>query len=129
MTATQAEGAEIPEAVAMETTTVVAEPTTPVAAAIEGAAPELGTATTPEVRVETQVDPLPGASTNVVIREPVIEEAVPILSAPMSKTTSTSRGGLELLDDNLIDPAVVAQSMDSWHRTEQWIKVRYEYPE
>jgi hypothetical protein len=81
------------------------------------------------VRVETQVDPLPGASTNVVIREPVIEEAVPILSAPMSKTTSTSRGGLELLDDNLIDSAVVAQSMDSWHCTEQWIKVRYEYPE
>jgi hypothetical protein len=129
MTATQAEGAEIPEAVAMETTTVEAEPTAPVAATIEGATPELGTATTLEVRVETQVDPLPGASTNVVIREPVIEEAVPIRSAPMSKTTSTSRGGLELLDDNLIDPAVVAQSMDSWHRTEQWIKVRYEYPE
>jgi hypothetical protein len=42
----------------------------------------------------------------------------------MSEMTSTSRGGLELLDDNLIDPSVVARSMESMRRTEQWIKVR-----
>jgi hypothetical protein len=42
----------------------------------------------------------------------------------MSEVTLTSRGGLELLDDNLIDPTVVAHKMESWRRTEQWIKVR-----
>jgi hypothetical protein len=64
---------------------------------------------------------------DVVIREPIMEEAALICLEPMSK--ATSRGGLELLDDNLIDPAVVARSMESWRRTEQWIKVRCEYPE
>jgi hypothetical protein len=75
------------------------------------------------VRDETHVDSLPGTSTDVVVHEPEIEEATPIRSAPMSKATSTSRGGLELLDDNLIDSAFVAHSMESMRRTEQWIKV------
>jgi hypothetical protein len=79
--------------------------------------------------VDTWVDLLPGASTDVVVREPVIKEAAPIGSAPMSETTSTCRGGLELLDDNLIDSAIVSWSMESWRRTEQWIKVCCEYPE
>jgi hypothetical protein len=83
----------------------------------------------PEVRVETWVDPLPGASTDVVARELEIEEATPIRSTPMSEETSSSLGGLELLDDNLIDPVVVTRSMESWRRTEQWIKVPSEYPE
>jgi hypothetical protein len=34
-----------------------------------------------------------------------------------------------LLDDDLIDPAFVSRSMESWHWTENWIKVYYEYPE
>jgi hypothetical protein len=42
----------------------------------------------------------------------------------MLEATSTSRGGLELLDDNLVDPAVVARNLESMHRAEQWIKVR-----
>jgi hypothetical protein len=89
----------------------------------------LETIVAPEVRVETRVDPLLRASTDIVVGEPVIEEVALIRSTPMSETTSTSRGGLELLDDNLIDLAVVARSMESWHRTELWIKVRCEYPE
>jgi hypothetical protein len=83
----------------------------------------------PEVRVETQVDPLPGASTDVVACEPIIEEAVSIHSAPVPEATSTSCGGLELLDDNLIDPAIITQSMESWRHTKRWIKVRCEYPD
>jgi hypothetical protein len=68
-------------------------------------------------------------STDVVVHEPEIEEATQIRSAPMLETTSTSRGGLELLDDNLIDPAVVTLSMESMRHIEQWIKVRCGYPE
>jgi hypothetical protein len=111
----------------METTTMETEPTTPVAEVTEGVAPEMGTAVAPEVRVETHVGSLPRTSTDVVVREPKIEKVASIRSAPMSEATSTSRGGLELLNDNLIDPAIVARSMESMRRTEQWIKVHCEY--
>jgi hypothetical protein len=47
----------------------------------------------------------------------------------MQEAASSSRGGLELLNDNLIDLAIVARSMESWRRTEQWIKVHCKYPE
>jgi hypothetical protein len=33
------------------------------------------------------------------------------------------------LDDNLVDPVVVAHNMESMCRAEQWIKVRCGYPE
>jgi hypothetical protein len=92
------------------------DPTTLIAEATEGAAPELGTTVAPEVRVEMRVGPLPGASMDVVVREPVIEEAASIRSAPMLEMTSTSHVGMELLDDNLIDPGVVSRSMESWRR-------------
>jgi hypothetical protein len=91
------------EAVAVETVAVEMESTTPVAETAVEATPGLGTTVAPEVRVETRVCPLRGASTDVVVREPVIEEAVLIRLAPMSEATSSSRGGLELLDDNFID--------------------------
>jgi hypothetical protein len=47
----------------------------------------------------------------------------------MSEATSTSRGGLELLDDNLVDPVVIARNMELMRHAEQWIKVRCEYSE
>jgi hypothetical protein len=47
----------------------------------------------------------------------------------MPDVASSSRGGLELLDENLVNPTVIALNMESWHRTEQWITVHYEYPE
>jgi hypothetical protein len=100
----------------METATVEAEPLALATGVTEGTTPELGTAIASEVRVETRVVSLPRTSTDVVVREPEIEEAMLILSAPMSEAVSTSRGCLELLDDNLIVPAVVANSMESMHR-------------
>jgi hypothetical protein len=115
----RAEEAAIPEAVAMEIATVEEEPTTPVAKVIEGTTPEMGTAVAPEVRMETRVDALPRASMDIVVRKPIIEEATPIHLVPMSELTSTSYGGLELLDDNLIELVVVTRSMESWHRIEQ----------
>jgi hypothetical protein len=54
----------------METATLVTEPTEPIAETAEGTAPRLGTIVAPELSAETRVDPLPGASTNVVVHEP-----------------------------------------------------------
>jgi hypothetical protein len=71
-----------------------------------------------------QDDTLPEASMDVVVRSPEIQDAEPIHSAPMSEVVLTSRGGLELLSDDLIDPATVARNLESMCRTEQWMKVR-----
>jgi hypothetical protein len=42
----------------------------------------------------------------------------------MSEATPTSCCELELLSDDLIDPAMVARNLEMMHRTEQWMKVR-----
>jgi hypothetical protein len=113
----------------MDTVDVEMEPIEPVAEMVAGTTPGLGATVAPELSVETRVDPLLGASTDVVVCEPSIEEVAPIRSSPMPEVASSRHGGLELLDDDLIDPAVVALNMESWHRTEQWIKVHCGYPE
>jgi hypothetical protein len=41
----------------------------------------------------------------------------------MSEAVTTSRDGLELLADDLVDPVVVARNLESMHRAEQWMKV------
>jgi hypothetical protein len=35
-----------------------------------------------------------------------------------------SRGGIELLADDLVEPAAVAQHLEALRRDEQWMKVR-----
>jgi hypothetical protein len=42
----------------------------------------------------------------------------------MSEAAAISHGGLELLADDLIDPAMVARNLESMHRAKQWMKVR-----
>jgi hypothetical protein len=108
----------------METVTEEVEVAMPVTGVMEGAAPELEAAVTPEVVVGAHVDALPEASTEVVVRSPEIQDVEPIRSAPMAEATSTSHGGLELLADDLVDLATVARNLESMHRTEQWMKVR-----
>jgi hypothetical protein len=103
----------IHEVVAMEAIATEAELTVLATGVMGGTAPKLGAAAAPEVVVETHVDAHPGTSTEVVMREPEVQEAALIRSAPMSEATLTSRGGLELLDDNLVDPIVVAHNMES----------------
>jgi hypothetical protein len=44
----------------------------------------------------------------------------------MRESGTSSHGGLEQLDDELIDPTVVALNMESWRCMEQWVKVRHE---
>jgi hypothetical protein len=42
----------------------------------------------------------------------------------MLEAATTSRGGLELLADDVIDPAMVAHNLESMRRAKQWVKVR-----
>jgi hypothetical protein len=72
---------------------------------------------------------LPESSLEVVIRLPEIQVAEPIRSAPMSEAAATSRGGLELLADDLVDPATVAHNLEAMRRAEQWMKVCISTPE
>jgi hypothetical protein len=69
-------------------------------------------------------DALPESSMDVVVRSLEIQDTEPIRSAPMSEAAATSRGGLELLADDLINPAMVARNLESMRRAEQWMKVR-----
>jgi hypothetical protein len=80
---------------------------------LEGAAsgPEVPVA--PEATEEVRDDVLPESSMDVVVRSPEIQDAEPIRSAPMSEAATTSRSGLELLADDLIDPAMVARNLES----------------
>jgi hypothetical protein len=75
------------------------------------------------VAEEVRDNVLSESSMEVVVRSPEIQDAEPIRSAPMSETTATSRGGLELLTDDLVDPMTVARNLEAMQRAEQWMKV------
>jgi hypothetical protein len=70
-----------------------------------------GVTTSPEVALE------------VAIRSPEIQDAEPIRSAPMTEVTASSRGGIELLADDLVEPATVAKHLEAIRQAEQWMKV------
>jgi hypothetical protein len=70
-----------------------------------------GVTTSPEVALE------------VAIRSSEIQDAEPICSAPMTEAAASSRGGIELLADDLVDPAMVAKHLDAIRQAEQWMKV------
>jgi uncharacterized membrane protein len=70
-----------------------------------------GVTTSPEVALE------------VAIRSPEIQDAEPICSAPMTEAAASSRGGIELLADDLVDPATVARHLEAVRQAEQWMKV------
>jgi uncharacterized membrane protein len=59
----------------------------------------------------------------VVVRSPEIQDAEPIRSEPMTEAATSSRGGLELLTDDLVDPATVARHLEAVRQAEQWMKV------
>jgi hypothetical protein len=46
----------------------------------------------------------PEVALEVVVRSPEIQDAEPIRSAPMTEAATSSRGGVELLADDLVDP-------------------------
>jgi hypothetical protein len=69
------------------------------------------------------VTTLPEIALEVAIRSPEIRDAEPIRSAPMAEATASSRGGIELLVDDLVEPATVAKNLEAIRQAEQWMKV------
>jgi hypothetical protein len=121
LTGAEAEGITIPEAVPVE---VLA----PEAQEAAGVAPEpVGVASggAPAMTEEKRDEVLPDSSLEVVVRSPEIQDAEPIRSAPMSGAATTSRGGIELLADDLVDLATVARNLEAMRRAEQWMQVSY----
>jgi uncharacterized membrane protein len=77
---------------------------------------------------EERVDILAESNLEVVVRLPEIQDAEPIRSAPMSGAATSSRGGIELLADDLVDPAAVARHLEAMRQAEHWMKVSCRYP-
>jgi hypothetical protein len=63
-------------------------------------------------------DALPEPALEVVVRSSEIQDAKPIRSTPMIEAAMSSRGGLELLADDLVNPATVAQHMEAVRQAE-----------
>jgi hypothetical protein len=73
-------------------------------------------------------DVLPESTLEVVVRSPEIQDAEPIRSAPMSGAATSSRCGIDLLADDLVDPAAVARHLEVMRQAEQWMKVSCRCP-
>jgi hypothetical protein len=68
-------------------------------------------------------DALPEPALEVVVRSSEIQDAEPIRSAPMTEAATSSRGVIELLANDLVDPATVAWHLEAVRQAEQWMKV------
>jgi hypothetical protein len=116
LTETQVEGTTIPEAVPVEGVVPEVE-------VLEEAASGPVVTVAPEAMEDVRNDALPESSMDVVVLSPEIQDTELIHSALMSETAVTSRGGLELLADDLIDSAMVTRNLESMRWAEQWMKV------
>jgi hypothetical protein len=124
LTGAEAERSTIPEAVPVEA--LALETQGAVGAAPEPA--EVASGGSPVMAGEERDDVLPGSTLEVVVRSPEIQDAEPIRSALMSGAVTSSRGGIELLADDLVDPAAVARHLEAIRQAEQWMKVSCWYP-
>jgi hypothetical protein len=123
-TGAEAEGSEIPSAVPVED---VAPGTQE--AAVE--APKPMEVAAGEAAAATRGggdDALPEPALEVVVRLLEIQDAEPIRSAPMTEASTSSRGGIELLANGLVDPAMVARHLEAVRQAEQWMKVSSHNP-
>jgi hypothetical protein len=73
-------------------------------------------------------DARPEPALEVVVRSLEIQDAEPIRTAPISGAATSSRGGLELLADDIVDPATVARHLEAVRQAEQWMKVSSRHP-
>jgi hypothetical protein len=125
LTGAEAEGSAIPEAVPVEDQA----PETQGAA---GGAPEqmeVAGGEAPAMAGGERDGVLPESTLEVVVHLPEIQDAEPICSAPMSGATTSSRGGIELLTDDLVDSAAVACHLEAMRQAEQWMKMSCRYSE
>jgi hypothetical protein len=124
MTGAEAEGSDIQSAVPVEDVTPETQGATerapePMEVAVGEAA-----ATTGGEGDDALLEPAP----EVVVHSPEIQDAEPICLAPMSGAATSSRGGIELLTDDLVDPATVARHMEAMRQAERWMKVSSRHP-
>jgi hypothetical protein len=78
--------------------------------------------------MEERDNVLPKSAMEVVICLPEIQDAEPIRLAPISEAATSSRGGIELLADDLIGPAAVERHLKAMQQAEQWMKVSDQHP-
>jgi hypothetical protein len=71
---------------------------------------------------------LPEPALEVVVRSSEIQDAEPICSALMFEAATSSRGGLELLADDLVDPATMPRHLEAVRQAEQWMKLSSRHP-
>jgi hypothetical protein len=83
----------------------------------------------PTVAEGERGDVLLESTLEVVVCSLEIQDAEPIRSAPMSGAATSSRGGIELLADDLVDPAAVARHLEAMRQAEKWMKVSCRYSE
>jgi uncharacterized membrane protein len=117
LTGAEVEGSTIPEAVSDEGVVPEAE-------VVTRAATEPAETAAPGMTEEVCGNALPETSLDVVVCLLEIQDAEPIRSAPMSEAAVTSHDGLELLADDLINPATVAHNLELMRQVKQWMKVR-----
>jgi hypothetical protein len=118
-TSAEAEGSKIPSAVPVED---VAPETQE--AAVEAPEPMEVAAGEAAATAGGEGDAaLPEPALEVVVRSPEIQDAEPIRSAPMTEAATSSRGRIELLADDLVDPKTVARHLEAVRQVEQWMKV------
>jgi hypothetical protein len=119
LTGAEAKGSDIPAAVPVENLT----PETQEAA---GGAPESMEMAARGAAAATggeEAAILPEPALEVVVCSPEIQDAEPIRSASMTEAATSSRGGIELLGDDLVDLAIVARHLEAVRQAEQWMKV------
>jgi hypothetical protein len=124
LTGAEAEGSDIPSAVPVEdvapgTQEATGEAPEPIEVAAGEAAAMAGG------KVDAAI---PEPALEVVVCSPEIQDAEPIRSAPMTEAATSSRGGIELLADDLVDPAMVARHLEAVRQAEQWMKVSSHNP-
>jgi hypothetical protein len=119
LTGAEAERSDIPASVPMETLTPGTQETV-------GGAPELMEVAAGEAAVTTggeEATTLPEPALEVVVHSPEIQDAEPIRTTPMTEAATSSRGGIELLVDDLVDSSTVARHLEAILQAEQWMKV------
>jgi hypothetical protein len=119
LTGAEAERNDIPSAVPVENLTPETHEAT-------GGAPKLMEVAAGEAAATTggeEATAQPEPTLKVVVRSLEIQDAEPIRSAPITEAATSSHGGVELLADDLVDPAMVARHLEAVRQAEQWMKV------